>query len=90
MIELIGTIHKMIGKNSIEFSILNLIIDDGVPNRGHRKAIFNNDYHYVGVCLSDVSDKVVSVITMAETNLQNMKDMPQSIATSTSHLKTLS
>ncbi len=41
MIELLGTTHLIPGKNSIELALLNLIIDDGVANRGHRKALFN-------------------------------------------------
>lgn len=49
MIELLGTTHKIPGKNSIELGILNFIIDDGVTNRGHRRALFNKDYRYVGL-----------------------------------------
>jgi uncharacterized protein YkwD len=48
MIELIGTTCLMPGKNSLELALLNLIIDDGVTNRGHRKALFSKDYKYIG------------------------------------------
>lgn len=45
---MLGTTHKIPGKNSIELALLNLIIDDGVSNRGHRRALFNKEYRYVG------------------------------------------
>jgi len=34
-------------------TILGLIIDDGVSDRGHRKTIFNSSYQYIG-CKSEV------------------------------------
>lgn len=49
MIELIGATHVIPGKNSIELALLNLIIDDGVANRGHRRALFSKEYKYIGM-----------------------------------------
>lgn len=48
MIELLGTTHLIPEKNSIEIALVNLIVDDGVTNRGHRRALFSRDYKYIG------------------------------------------
>lgn len=70
MIELLGTTHLIPTKNSIELAMLNLIIDDGVNNRGHRKALFSNDYKYLGVDFIVSQDKIYSVLAMSQTNLE--------------------
>jgi uncharacterized protein YkwD len=69
MIELLGTTHLIPGKNSIELAMLNLLIDDGVSNRGHRRALFSNDYRYIGVDFVVSQDKIYSVIAMSQSNI---------------------
>lgn len=48
MAELIGADFNYNNRNHAEMTVLGLIIDDGVPDRGHRKTIFNPLYKHVG------------------------------------------
>lgn len=48
MAEIIGADFYLEGRNHAEMTILGLIVDDGVADRGHRKTIFNPQYHFVG------------------------------------------
>ena len=50
-------------------TILGLLIDDGVPDRGHRKTIFNPIYQYIG-CKSEVQgEKIITVFNITENKL---------------------
>jgi uncharacterized protein YkwD len=59
-------------------TILGLIIDDGVTDRGHRKTIFNAEYRYIG-CKSQVeNDKLITVFNVTENKLE-MRGRPSYI-----------
>lgn len=70
MAEIIGADFCLEDRNNAEMTILGLILDDGVADRGHRKTIFNPEYRYIG-CKSEIQDdKVVTVFNMTENRLQ--------------------
>lgn len=48
MAEMIGLDFDIKNRNIAQLTILSLIIDDGVSDRGHRQTIFNPTYKYVG------------------------------------------
>jgi len=48
--------------------VMSLIVDDGVPRRGHRKSLFANEYRYAGVgCGTHPQYRVMCVVDMSGT-----------------------
>jgi hypothetical protein len=63
--------------------ILNLLIDDGVANRGHRKSVLDPRWHYVGIACGPHSVlRTMCVIDFAA-GYQNGKQAPGKAATRT-------
>ena len=69
MSEIIGPDFLIEGRNNAEMTVLGLIIDDGVADRGHRKTIFNPNYKYIGCGSKEQEDKLVTVFNLTERNL---------------------
>jgi uncharacterized protein YkwD len=69
----IGTWHGLIaenistGEDEARQVVIQLLIDDGVPGRGHRKGLFNPDLHQAGAGSAPHRDyRVVTVIDYAD------------------------
>jgi len=69
----IGTWHGLIAENigTLETEarqvVIQLLIDDGVPSRGHRRNLFNPDLHQAGAGTAPHRDyRVVTVIDYAD------------------------
>ena len=67
--ENIGSDFDVEGRNHALKTVLGLIIDDGVPSRGHRKNIFSNEYKYIGIHSKLQGDKIKTVMNFTSTDL---------------------
>jgi hypothetical protein len=70
MAEIIGADFILKNRNNPEMTILGLIIDDGVADRGHRKTIFSTDYKFIGCKAEQQGDKLISVFNLTQNKLQ--------------------
>jgi hypothetical protein len=50
-------------------TILGLIIDDGVSDRGHRKIIYDPLYKFIGCKSESQGDKIITVFNITENKL---------------------
>jgi uncharacterized protein YkwD len=49
----VSTVGEVInyGPEKARWTVMQLLIDDGVPSRAHRKAVFNPDFHVAGAAI---------------------------------------
>lgn len=59
----------MEGRSHALKTVLGLIVDDGVLNRGHRKNIFSKDYRYIGIHSKLKGDKIKTVMNFTSDDL---------------------
>ena len=60
--ENIGTDFKLKNRNYAENTVIGLVIDDGVTDRGHRLSVFDPDFAFYGSATRIQGDKVITVI----------------------------
>lgn len=66
--ENIGTDFKLKDRNYAENTVVGLVIDDGVSDRGHRLSVFDPDFNYFGSATRVQGDKVITVINYLSRN----------------------
>ena len=66
------------GPSYEESSVMRLIIDEGVPSRGHRKLIFTPEFEYVGISGRQESKYIKNTIDFCAVNLECNKNIPNS------------
>jgi len=59
-------------RNYAENTIVGLVIDDGVSDRGHRLSIFDKDFAYYGAASRIQGDKIITVINYLSKNWETI------------------
>ncbi len=66
------------GLGEARMIVIGLIVDDGVPDRGHRQNLFNPDFHQAGAALAPHAEwGQVCVIDFADGFTPNRRVVPQ-------------
>ena len=65
LVEIIGSAFLLENTNLAQMIVLGLIVDDGIKTKGHRNAIFNVNYKYIGCSVAMLSDKVAGVLNLS-------------------------
>lgn len=61
-------------------TIISLIIDDGVSDRGHRSSVFSSEFRYVGIGVGQTNKHYLVVLDYASENLplkKGIKNAPK-------------
>jgi len=60
------------GAEKAQWTVMQLLIDDGVPSRAHRKAIFNAAFHVAGAATGPHAEyEEMTVVDLADAFLEN-------------------
>ena len=63
----------MDGRDHALQTVMALIIDDGVPSRGHRNNIFSTDFKFVGIDSKVQGQKILTAMDFHSGNLEESK-----------------
>ena len=74
-----GSEFNVDGRDHALQTVMGLIIDDGVPSRGHRKNIFSSDYKFVGIDSKIQGQKILTVMDFHSGNLEEYNPGPMKI-----------
>ena len=61
--------------------MLGLIIDDGVPSRGHRTTMFSDKYNYVGIYAVKCGDKINTCMDYHTEDLKTIESSKNPLTT---------
>eukprot|EP00164_Ancoracysta_twista_P005501 GFYU01007547.1.p1 GENE.GFYU01007547.1~~GFYU01007547.1.p1 ORF type:complete len:790 (-),score=280.46 GFYU01007547.1:102-2471(-) len=68
------------GQNTAQLIVIQLLIDDGEPSRGHRENIFSDDHSYCGISVgphSDLDYMCVAVYAAGFRELKSIRQRPE-------------